>query len=399
MVCAQDILRKIVAGEDEVDVRSAGPIIVHGAIDSIHRIVIGGQGLSRRLFQRMEIKGHVEIDGFEVQVQVAEGLVYFTLPDISRPVLVPIGLRSKDRRFIIVVPVPLELVIVFHEKFSPCAGSQLEVELGIAGGQPGLVCFSPHKSDLEVLNAVGAVKPGSILDDRPAEIGAVKINLLNTRRDIAPVRHFFRQVMRLPGRVLGIHVEHPGKGIPASSGDHVELHAAGLGLDVVVAVVDLDFLVAGDVEVGGSGSQRRVVGDVGAVDVPGVILAPAAVARIAVLLTGFIAADVFFGDQHPGHQGHQDPRIPGRGKGHDHLFGDVHADLGSLGIDDGALADDGHFFLDGRLLHNDLIDIIPAIRDHLFLTDDGLESLQFKPDPVVIGDGKAEEPEIAAFRC
>ena len=157
----------------------------------------------------------------------------------------------------------------------------------------------------------------------------------------------------MPGISFRIEVEHPGILVCTPPGDKIDLDTTSLRFDIVVAVVDLELFIAGDIEVGRRCAQSRVVGDVGSVNTPGVIGISRTVSVVGRLLSALVSPDILSVHQHPGDQRHQDPGIPGSRKLHDHFLGDVHTYLCSFSIDDRVLRDHSDLFAESSLLHGD----------------------------------------------
>ena len=105
-------------------------------------------------------------------------------------------------------------------------------------------------------------------------------------------------MLHFPGLVLDMQVEVAREAVAGALGNEVQLHAAGLGADVVGADGDLQFLVGVHVQVGGSGTDGGVVGDVGAVHVPGGVVLGAAAGQEVGLLARIGAADVHAVNHH-----------------------------------------------------------------------------------------------------
>ena len=77
-----------------------------------------------------------------------------------------------------------------------------------------------------------------------------------------------------------------------SLSDEVDLDTTCLRLDVVISVIDLNFLVAGQVKIGGRGPESRIIRDIRTVDTPGVVILIRAMAVIARLLPGFVSSNI-----------------------------------------------------------------------------------------------------------
>jgi len=116
------------------------------------------------------------------------------------------------------------------------------------------------------------------------------------------------------------------------------------------------------------------------------------------LLTGIAAADIFSIHHHARSQVHQGPRVPRVRQGHDHVLGDVDADLGFLDIDDGRMAGDRDGFGDRRLLHSDVHGHVASERNDLLISSHGFEPGHFEFDRIVAGYGQIQESEISLFR-
>ena len=324
VVAAEDVLREVIAAEAEVQLVAVRPVIVDVPRGVVGRIMIPGQvralGVARcrPAVDGNQLETAVGVDSLEVQVQIADYLVEFALEDAARPDLIPVGLGS----LLLSAPVrssPFLLVVILVEEVEPGARGDLEVQPGVSGDEPGLIRGPDQGPGGDVLDTPGAVEPELLFEDRAAEVGAVEVDAVDPRGRVADVFQGLGNVVGLPGLVLDVHIEGSGVGVAASLGHQVELDAARLRLDVVVAVVDLHLVVAGDVDVGWRRAQGRVVGDVAAVYAPGGVPALAAVAVVRGLLSALVAADVLPVDQHAGHEGHEDPGIAGRGQAHQRL--------------------------------------------------------------------------------
>ena len=299
------------------------------------------------------------------------------------------------------------------EGLEAVVGQDLGVDLEVVVVQRGLV-LGRRRRDADaraagqgpgedVLDAVRAPPPQLVLDDRAAGVEAVVLDVL----DLVGVQD--AEGLQLGRDVGGLEegvgqVEAAGQAHPvaAAAGDHVQRDAAGLNGNIGRAARrDVQLFEHVEVVVQGRAAEGRRVGDVDAVDRPGVVSALVAryarAGRVALgdearLLAGLVAADVLAVDHDGRGQLHDDPGVSGRGQGLQGFLVDVLPDGRLLGLDDGRFRDDRDLLFESPDLHDQVdLDVRADLEDDAGLGG-FLEAGQLGRDLVCGAGGEGHEP-------
>jgi hypothetical protein len=182
--------------------------------------------------------------------------------------------------------------------------------------------------------------------------------------------------------------------VGAALHDEVEADAAGALLDVVAAGGDLDFLERVVVEVARRGADRRHVGDLDAIEIPGAVRGPRALADERGLLTRLVPRDVHAIHDDAGDGAQQRPRVAGVRDPLELGGREVRRRAHLLVVDDRRLARDGDRLLDGGdPQRHGQVDVLSDAQLDVVAYDGG-ESLERDGELVVAGR-QVQEPELA----
>src|SRR6185369_17248959 len=277
-------------------------------VDAEHVEEVGG--VLAALGNELEAAVHDGVQAGEVEVGVEDvGVLELGSRRLLAVVrLVPGGLLRAERTG---VAADLRLLALQAEHRGGVVRRDLGVELDVLRLQLGLVGHVGDGPQVDLLVAIRAPDPQTVLDDRTAELGAVLFHLIDlvalldgglgvagavgrvTVVEAALVERALVNVgAGLPGLVRLVVATGAAPLVRAALGHHVEDDAAGGDRRVAAARRHLHLFERVEVVVGGRRAQGRHVGDDHAVDRPDGLVAAGAGADIPGLLAALVTTDV-----------------------------------------------------------------------------------------------------------